>query len=113
VLASLDGFDRPVVLLAGGRAKGDDLSPLRDLLARQGRALVAIGESAEQFFARIAEGVVPVTRAASMAEAVERARALARPGDAVVLSPACASYDWFKSYSERGDTFSRLVADLV
>jgi UDP-N-acetylmuramoylalanine--D-glutamate ligase len=112
VLASLDGFDRPVVLLAGGRAKGDDLSPLRDLLARQGRALVAIGESADAF-ARIAEGVVPVTRAASMAEAVERARALARPGDAVVLSPACASYDWFKSYSERGDTFSRLVADLV
>ena len=111
VLASLDGFDRPFVLLAGGRAKGDDLAPLRDLLARQGRALVAIGESAERF-AAIAEGVVPVARAASMPEAVARARALARPGDAVVLSPACASYDWFNNYGERGDAFARAARDL-
>jgi hypothetical protein len=74
VLASLDGFARPVVLIAGGRAKGDDLAPLRDLLARQGRALVAIGESSEQFFA-LADGVVPAARATSMAEAVAAAPA--------------------------------------
>jgi len=111
VLASLDGFERPFVLIAGGRAKGDDLSPLRDLLARQGRALVAIGESSEQFFA-LADGVVPGARASNMSEAVARARDLARPGDAVVLSPACASYDWFKNYGERGDVFAACVHAL-
>ncbi|WAS92083.1 UDP-N-acetylmuramoyl-L-alanine--D-glutamate ligase [Nannocystis punicea] len=111
VLASLDGFDRPFVLIAGGRAKGDDLSPLRELLRRSGRALVAIGESADSFYA-LAEGVVEARRASTMAEAVEIAAALAGPGDAVVLSPACASYDWFKNYGERGDTFARLVRAL-
>ncbi|MBZ5712662.1 UDP-N-acetylmuramoyl-L-alanine--D-glutamate ligase, partial [Nannocystis pusilla] len=111
VLASLDGFDRPFVLIAGGRAKGDDLTPLRDLLRRSGRALVAIGESADAFHA-LAAGVVEARRATSMAEAVEVAAALAGPGDAVILSPACASYDWFKNYGERGDTFARLVRAL-
>jgi UDP-N-acetylmuramoylalanine--D-glutamate ligase len=111
VLASLDGFDRPFVLIAGGRAKGDDLGPVRELLIRQGRALVAIGESCEQFFA-LADGLVPAARASSMREAVEHARRLARPGDAVVLSPACASYDWFKNYGERGDVFAAYVHAL-
>ncbi len=112
VLASLDGFDRRVVLIAGGRAKGDELAPLRELLARGGRGLVAIGESTEQFFA-VGDGVVPTTRATDMAQAVAAARALARPGDAVVLSPACASYDWFKNYGERGDVFAACVQALV
>jgi UDP-N-acetylmuramoylalanine--D-glutamate ligase len=111
VLASLDGFARRFVLISGGRAKGDDLTPLRDLLARQGRALVAIGESTEQFFA-LADGLVPAARATNMAEAVAHARRLARPGDAVVLSPACASYDWFKGYGERGDVFAACVRAL-
>lgn len=112
VLASLDGFDRPFVLIAGGRAKGDDLTPLRELLRRSGRALVAIGEATESFFA-LGEGVVPTVRATAMDAAVAAARELARPGDAVVLSPACASYDWFKNYAERGDTFARLVRALA
>ena len=112
VLANLDGFDRRFVLIAGGRPKGDDLAPLRALLARQGRALVAIGESAEQFFA-VGDGVVPSARATSMAAAVAAARELARPGDAVVLSPACASYDWFKNYGERGDVFAACVRALA
>lgn len=112
VLASLDGFDRPFVLIAGGRAKGDDLAPLRALLGRSGRALVAIGESTETFF-RLGEGTVPTVRATSMEAAVAAARDLARPGDAVVLSPACASYDWFKNYGERGDTFARHVRALT
>ncbi|MBK7829932.1 UDP-N-acetylmuramoyl-L-alanine--D-glutamate ligase [Nannocystis sp.] len=112
VLASLDGFDRPVVLIAGGRAKGDDLAPLRALLARGGRGLVAIGESTEQFFA-VGDGVVPTLRATTMPAAVAAARSLAQPGDAVVLSPACASYDWFKNYGERGDVFAALVRALA
>jgi UDP-N-acetylmuramoylalanine--D-glutamate ligase len=111
VLASLDGFDRPVVLIAGGRPKGDDLEPLRALLARQGRGLVAIGEAAEQLL-RVATDAVNVVRAGTMDDAVRRARALARPGDAVVLSPACASFDQFRSYEERGDAFTRAVRAL-
>lgn len=111
VLASLGGFDRPVVLIAGGRAKGDDLGPLRELLRRSGRGLVAIGESADAFHA-LADGLVEARRAASMRDAVELAAGLARPGDAVVLSPACASYDWFRSYAERGDSFADLVRAL-
>ncbi|MEZ4454526.1 MAG: UDP-N-acetylmuramoyl-L-alanine--D-glutamate ligase [Nannocystaceae bacterium] len=112
VLASLGGFDRRFVLIAGGRAKGDDLTPLRELLARQGRALVALGESRERF-AALAEDLVPVARAATMDEAVAEARALAQPGDAVVLSPACSSFDLFRNYAERGETFARLVDALT
>jgi UDP-N-acetylmuramoylalanine--D-glutamate ligase len=112
VLASLDGFDRRFVLIAGGRAKGDDLTPLRELLARAGRGLVAIGESTEQFVA-VGDGVLPTRRATTMAEAVAAARELAEPGDAVVLSPACASYDWFKNYGERGDVFAACVHALA
>jgi UDP-N-acetylmuramoylalanine--D-glutamate ligase len=112
VLASLDGFDRRFVLIAGGRAKGDDLAPLRALLARAGAGLVAIGESTETFHA-VGDGVVPTVRATSMPAAVAAARRLARPGDAVVLSPACASYDWFKNYGERGDVFAACVRELT
>jgi UDP-N-acetylmuramoylalanine--D-glutamate ligase len=112
VLASLDGFDRRVVLIAGGRAKGDELGPLRELLARGGSGLVAIGEATEQFYA-VGDGVVPSVRATDMPGAVAAARKLARPGDAVVLSPACASYDWFRNYGERGDVFAACVRALV
>jgi len=112
VLASLDGFDRRVVLIAGGRAKGDELGPLRELLARGGRGLVAIGEATETFYA-VGDGVVPTVRATDMPGAVAAARALAQPGDAVVLSPACASYDWFRNYGERGDVFAACVHALV
>ncbi len=111
VLASLDGFDRRVVLIAGGRAKGDELGPLRELLARGGAGLVAIGEATETFFA-VGDGVVPTVRATDMPGAVAAARALAKPGDAVVLSPACASYDWFRNYGERGDVFAACVRAL-
>jgi UDP-N-acetylmuramoylalanine--D-glutamate ligase len=69
---------------------------------------VAIGEATEEVVAAFA-GSVPVTRAPSMAGAVEAATAMAQPGDSVVLSPACASFDWYGSYAERGDDFARCV----
>ncbi|HEX2382266.1 MAG TPA: UDP-N-acetylmuramoyl-L-alanine--D-glutamate ligase [Acidimicrobiales bacterium] len=100
-----------VVLIAGGQNKGLDLSVLA-LEAPRIRAVVAIGEAAaevEQSFA----GVRPVVVARSMIDAVEQAAALARAGDAVLLSPACASFDWYKSYSERGDDFVARVRDLM
>ncbi len=111
-LASLGGLDRPFVLIAGGRLKGDDLSPLGELLARRGRGLVAIGESAAQV-AALARPPLPVRTASDMAEAVAQARTMARPGDAVVLAPACASYDWFRSYAHRGEVFEAAVDALA
>ena len=104
--AAVDAFES-VVLIAGGRNKGLDLG---DLLGRRGsvRAVVAIGEAAPDVVDAVA-GRVPVATAPSMAEAVAEADALARSGDAVVLSPGCASFDWYSSYGERGEDFTRLV----
>jgi UDP-N-acetylmuramoylalanine--D-glutamate ligase len=110
-LAGLAGLDRPFVLIAGGLSKGDDLGPLRELLSRRGRGLVAVGSSAEQF-AAMAEGVVPVVHAGLVDDAVVKARALAKPGEAVVLAPCCASFDQYKSYAHRGELFTATVLGL-
>lgn len=110
-LASLGGLDRPFVLIAGGLAKGDDLEPLRRLLHARGRGLVAIGTAADLFLG-LAEGAFPAARADTLPDAVERARAMARPGDAVVLAPACASFDMFRSYAHRGEVFTDAVRAL-
>lgn len=109
-LAALAGFES-VVLVAGGRNKGLDLSVLAERSDRI-RAVVAIGESAGEVTAAFA-GVRPVHEAGSMAEAVRTAAGLARPGDTVLLSPACASFDWYRSYSERGDDFAACVRALA
>jgi UDP-N-acetylmuramoylalanine--D-glutamate ligase len=111
-LASLGGLDERFVLIAGGRGKGDDLRPLGELLRARGRGLVAIGESAAQFQA-LAGGAVPAELASDMADAVARARALAQPGDAIVLAPACASFDMFRSYAHRGEVFAAAVLALA
>ncbi|MGI8686520.1 MAG: UDP-N-acetylmuramoyl-L-alanine--D-glutamate ligase [Acidimicrobiales bacterium] len=110
VQAALRGFDS-VVLIAGGRNKGLDLRPLADEAHRL-RAVVAIGEAAREVEAAFA-GAAPVGVATSMADAVRKAAAAARPGDVVLLSPACASYDWYRSYAERGDDFTRHVRALT
>jgi UDP-N-acetylmuramoylalanine--D-glutamate ligase len=109
VLAAVGGC-APAVLIAGGRNKGLDLSVL-GRAARSLRGVVAIGEAAEEIETAFA-GVVPVARAASMAGALDAACAMARPGDSVVLSPACASFDWYRSYVERGDDFARCARAL-
>src|SRR5439155_7499420 len=99
-LAALAGFDS-VVLVAGGRNKGLDLGVLRQEAGRI-RAVVAIGEAAGEVEAAFA-GLRPVRRTGSMAEAVRVGAELAEPGDTVLLSPACASFDWYTSYAARGD----------
>ncbi|HLJ08758.1 MAG TPA: cyanophycin synthetase, partial [Acidimicrobiia bacterium] len=109
-LAALAGFD-PVVLVAGGRNKGLDLGVLRREAGRI-RAVVAIGEAAGEVEAAF-EGLRPVRRAGSMAEAVRLGAELAEPGDTVLLSPACASFDWYTSYAARGDDFAREVRALL
>ncbi|CAN5852763.1 UDP-N-acetylmuramoyl-L-alanine--D-glutamate ligase [soil metagenome] len=104
--AAVSGF-ASVVLIAGGRNKGLELKPLAALTDRL-RAVVAIGEAAPEVEATF-EGLRPVRVATSMDDAVALAADLARPGDAVLLSPACASFDWYRSYGERGDDFARAV----
>jgi UDP-N-acetylmuramoylalanine--D-glutamate ligase len=110
VMAGVGGFDS-AVLIAGGRNKGVDLTPLRSLASRL-RAVVAIGEAAPEI-ADVFDGLVPVVSAPSMEDAVRGAGDLARSGDVVVLSPACTSYDWYANYGVRGDDFMRLVGELL
>jgi UDP-N-acetylmuramoylalanine--D-glutamate ligase len=108
---ALQSFKEPIVLFLGGRDKGNDYSRLTELVRRQVKAIVAIGESAdivEQSF----KGSTVISKASSMEEAVATARFLAQPGDVVLLSPACASFDWFKNYEHRGDVFKQLVNKL-
>jgi UDP-N-acetylmuramoylalanine--D-glutamate ligase len=100
-----------VVLIAGGRNKGLDLGELAED-ADHIRAVVAIGEAAPQVAAAF-DGRRPVRLATSMADAVREAAALARPGDVVLLSPACASFDWYGSYHERGMAFVQAVREHV
>jgi UDP-N-acetylmuramoylalanine--D-glutamate ligase len=112
VVAALDGFPRPVVLIAGGRDKGGDYAPLARAMARVGRAAVLIGEAADKIEAAF-RGVVPLRRAATMEEAVTTAAALATPGDAVVLSPACSSFDMFRDYAHRAQVFRAAVDKIA
>jgi UDP-N-acetylmuramoylalanine--D-glutamate ligase len=112
VVAALDGFPRRVVLIAGGRDKGGDYAPLAEVLGRVGRAAILIGEAADKMQAAF-EGVVPVERAPTLEAAVENARRLARPGDAVVLSPACSSFDMFRDYAHRAEVFRSAVSRVT
>jgi UDP-N-acetylmuramoylalanine--D-glutamate ligase len=108
-VAALRGLvEARAVLIAGGRDKLGAYDPLVAALREKGRALVLIGEAADRIEA-VARGVLPVARAASMEEAVRMARKLALPGDAVLLSPACSSFDMFRDYRDRGDVFVRAV----
>jgi len=98
----------PVVLLAGGKDKGLDFSGLRPLLREKVKAVVLIGQMTEKLFAAW-NSAVPCVRATTLADAVERARQLVRPGDAVLFSPGCSSFDMFKDFEDRGNQFRTLV----
>ena len=111
VVAGVGGLES-AVLIAGGRNKGLDLSELATLAGRVHR-VVAIGEAAEDIEHAFDGTGVPVERASSMDDAVAVAARHARTGDAVVLSPACASFDWYRNYAERGDDFARAVRELT
>jgi UDP-N-acetylmuramoylalanine--D-glutamate ligase len=103
--------EEKVVLIAGGRDKGGSYEPLAAALRERGRGVVLIGES-KQLIEGALGGAVPVRMAESMEEAVAFAAELARPGDAVLLSPACSSFDMFRDYKHRGDVFVQAVMEL-
>jgi UDP-N-acetylmuramoylalanine--D-glutamate ligase len=109
---ALRSFDRPIVLIAGGRDKGNDYAALKPLVREGVRTVIAVGESADKVHRELGAEACSRTRAASMEDALEKARAAAAPGDVVLLSPACASFDMYESYEERGDIFRRLVHNL-
>jgi len=106
--AAIEGLERPVVLIAGGDSKGADFTVLRGPVAGHARAVVLIGQDAPRLEAALA-GVAPCERASDLDDAVARAAARAQAGDAVLLSPACASFDMFRDYHERGEAFVAAV----
>jgi len=115
VLKALAAFDdRPLVLLLGGRNKGNDFSELAKRVAESTvHDVVAFGESAPSLEEAFASTATSVTVSSGLQSAVEVASSLARPGDAVLLSPACASFDEFANYEQRGHVFKRLVSEMT
>ena len=109
---ALKGMRRPTVLLMGGRHKGEPYTALADDLRRNVKLVLAYGEAAS-IVVKDLDGVVPVEElGSSFVEVLERARAVSQPGDAVLLSPACSSFDMFDNYEERGRIFKQLAAEL-
>lgn len=117
-LRSLEGFaDRSVHLILGGRAKGTDFRVLAPVVRRKVRRLYLIGEAAEEIERALAEVPVPIHRCGTLERAVAEGRSQllqeGRPADALLLSPACASFDQFRSFAHRGDEFRALVRELL
>jgi len=108
VIAGLESFERPIVLIAGGKSKRTDFREMGEAIDREAKAVVLIGEAADEIAASIM--AAQIVRAKSMDEAVATARLLAREGDVVLLSPGCASFDMFASAEARGEAFARAVA---
>jgi UDP-N-acetylmuramoylalanine--D-glutamate ligase len=119
---ALSAFDEPIVLILGGKDKGNDYSKIKELVKKKVRAIVATGASVDMI-AKAFAGTVPVHRietigkekpnVVSMKKTVQTASALAQPGDVVLLSPACTSFDWFEDYEERGNIFKQIVNELA
>jgi len=110
-LAAIQGFDGPLILLAGGQGKGADFSELAAGLDARVKAVVLLGEAAEEIEVAL-QGTVATQRAFDVFDAVRQAAALAVPGDTVLFSPACASFDMFSDYRQRGETFMQAVREL-
>jgi UDP-N-acetylmuramoylalanine--D-glutamate ligase len=111
-VAALEGLGREVVLIAGGDGKGQDFSPLAPAARRHARAAVLIGRDGPRIADALADTGVPLHAATTLERAVDLARELARPGDAVLLSPACASFDMFRDYAHRAEVFVAAVRRL-
>ena len=111
-VAALQGLPNKTVLIAGGQGKGADFTPLADVVQAYARAVVLFGEDAEQI-ALALKGDIPIVFAADMTCAVNQAHELASIGDNILLSPACASFDMFTSYEDRGNVFINTVKKVL
>ncbi|HUT08036.1 MAG TPA: UDP-N-acetylmuramoyl-L-alanine--D-glutamate ligase [Candidatus Latescibacteria bacterium] len=111
-LKALASFDRPIVLILGGRGKGGDFSPLRGGIRKRVRSVVLVGEAADKIETALG-GVVPIDRVSTYREVVLKAFERAVAGDVVLLAPACTSWDMFKNFEERGRTYKREVRRLA
>jgi UDP-N-acetylmuramoylalanine--D-glutamate ligase len=111
VRVALESFERPVIVILGGRLKAGSFSSLREAVAKHARSVCAIGESRGQVREAL-EDVLPVHECHTLEEAVRRSHSEAKPGDTVLLSPGCSSFDMFRDYAERGDAFKRAFHDL-
>jgi len=112
-VAALEGFRERVVLIAGGDGKGQDFAPLLPAVKAHARAVVLIGRDAPAIAAALVDANVAMANATSMQEAVDASYALAHSGDAVLLSPACASFDMFRNYAHRGDVFAEAAREIA
>jgi UDP-N-acetylmuramoylalanine--D-glutamate ligase len=109
---ALESMEKPTVLILGGVDKGNDYSLLNDLVKEKVKAIICMGKDTQKIHDAF-DGMVPVvTDAGSAIEAVKTAFQLSAKGDLVLLSPACASFDLFKNYEDRGDQFKRAVKEL-
>jgi UDP-N-acetylmuramoylalanine--D-glutamate ligase len=113
VVAALIGLGRKAVLIAGGQGKGQDFAPLNEPVRRYARAVVLIGADAQKIYESVKTAGVPVVFSSTLQEAVTAAQGFANSGDAVLLSPACASLDMFRNYSHRSEVFANAVRELA
>ena len=111
--AALAGLPRKVVLIAGGDGKGQDFAPLSQPVTQNARAVVLIGRDGPQIGRALKSTGVPLLSAGSLEQAVQIARQAAKPGDAVLLSPACASFDMFRNYEHRAEVFRAAVREVT
>ncbi len=111
-LKALESFIEPIVLIAGGKGKGQDFAPLAAAARGRVRHAIVIGEDGPKLAAALGAAAIPVTASPSLEAAVDAARRLAAPGDVVLLSPACASFDQFENFEHRGEVFKKLVERL-
>ncbi len=109
---ALESFSPDIVLIMGGVDKGNDYEMLRDLVKSKVKGIVCIGKDSSRIHEAFEEDTDVIVNASSMQDAVEISSYLAKKGDTVLLSPACASFDWFKNYEERGDKFKEAVMSL-
>ncbi len=112
-IKALESFTERIVLIAGGQGKGQDFTPLATVARGRVAQAVVIGQDGPQLQAALEAAGIPVTPAVSLEAALHAARAAAQPGDVVLLSPACASFDMFQNFEHRGDVFKGLVGGLA
>jgi UDP-N-acetylmuramoylalanine--D-glutamate ligase len=109
---ALERSSKPVVMICGGLDKHLDYSPLKSLVAQKVKHMIALGQARDIMKSTFSD-VVPVETVGSLQEAVSLARDKARPGECVLLSPMCASFDMFKDYEHRGEVFKEIVNNLT